>query len=138
MCYIVVCTCLQRYDNFDNIINILFTPFCFLSQVQSSGNLQVSKYFQSVKGCEVTTTYCWITQLYCLTQLSIGVTDERIPERIDTVSVFVTVTRDNFPPLFDLPSYSAVIPENTPAGDRILTVQATDADKVVRQTYCFF
>ena len=60
--------------------------------------------------------------------LSVGVSDQRIPEKTDVASVFITVTRDNQDPFFTLPSYNGTIVETSPVGTTVLTVAAEDND----------
>ncbi|XP_035826838.1 protocadherin Fat 4-like [Aplysia californica] len=62
--------------------------------------------------------------------LSVGASDQRIPEKAAVVSVFVTVIRDNQDPFFLLPSYNASIVETVPVGASVTTVSASDNDLV--------
>ncbi|KAL5018737.1 hypothetical protein ScPMuIL_004459 [Solemya velum] len=66
--------------------------------------------------------------------LTIQASDQNIPERTDTASVIVTVTRDNQPPFF-LDNYSRTIDENWAIGSEILSVSAMDTDLVNRIKY---
>lgn len=54
-----------------------------------------------------------------------------------TAALRVTVTRNNNPPVFTQQSYTATINENLGFGNRVTTVEATDADSVVCICICF-
>ena len=66
-----------------------------------------------------------------ITQLNFTVValDAGVPQLNSSAAVLVQVknVNDNSP-VFDRPSYSASIDENSPKGSRVLTVRATDAD----------
>ncbi|XP_076458561.1 protocadherin Fat 4-like [Babylonia areolata] len=67
--------------------------------------------------------------------LSIRATDQRVPERTDDTTVQVTVSRNQFPPVFTDEPYRVTIPETTSINATIFTVSATDQDLRDRVVY---
>ena len=56
--------------------------------------------------------------------------DSRFPFQMSTniATVIVNITQNQEPPVFDMESYEAMVPENVAIGASILTVTATDSD----------
>lgn len=52
-------------------------------------------------------------------------------EQLADCIVNITISRNEFAPQFDSPTYQASIMENFPLGDSILQVHATDQDRYV-------
>lgn len=63
-------------------------------------------------------------------QLQFRVCDNGLPQRCANSTGTVTVTRNQFPPVFRSTPYSRVIAETTAIGTSILTVTATDQDRI--------
>ena len=63
--------------------------------------------------------------------------DQRVPEQSDSVSVFINVVRDNFAPVFLSQNYSITIVESTAVSTSIIKVQAEDRDLSVSKNILF-
>lgn len=65
------------------------------------------------------------TQIYTI---SIKASDQSLIQRSATATALILVTRNLYPPVFDKPSYSAIVSENDPVDKIVVNVKATDSD----------
>ena len=63
-------------------------------------------------------------------QLRVSAYDTAYPSAVTFIDIPVSVHRNPSAPQFSLPSYKEIISEDTPAGNVVVQIEATDADGV--------